>query len=341
MTHRTNLLAAWLFVLPVWAAFAAAAVAAPADYTPPGAPVKPIARPESPDIVALGKLLFFDPRLSRDGLFSCATCHDPAKGWADGRAVAVGTKGQKGRRNTPGLLNVGRRAKLFWDGRSSSLEDQVHFPVGDPKEMGGSLEEAAERVGSVHGYRRYFRKAFGDDGVTAARIASAVSAFERTLVSFDSPYDRYLDGDKVALGTAALSGLSNFNGKGRCFMCHDLTNRGPVDPEFLNIGLSSPTSSGDMGRYEVSKQEEDIRSFNVAELRNLKYTAPYMHDGRFGTLREVIDFYNKGSDEIDPRKIPWVAPLGFTEQEKSDVLEFLDALNGDPLAIAPPKDLPK
>lgn len=305
-------------------------------------PAEKVARPaDSPDKVALGKLLFFDPRLSRDGRVSCATCHDPAKGWADGRAVAVGIGGQKGRRNTPGLVNVGRRTKLFWDGRASSLEEQAHFPISDPKEMGSSLEEAAGRVAAIDGYRRRFREAFGDDRATAARIASALGAFERTLVSFDSPYDRYLDGDKTVLSTAALSGLNLFSGKGRCFMCHDVTSRGVVNPEFLNIGLSSPAAGGDMGRYEVSKDDDDIRSFNVADLRNLKYTAPYMHDGRFATLSEVLDFYNKGSDEVDPRKIPWVAPLGLTEQEKRDMLEFLDALNGDPLAMAPPKDLPK
>lgn len=255
--------------------------------------------------------------------------------------MAVGIGGQQGRRNTLSLLNVGRREKLFWDGRASSLEDQVHFPVGDPKEMGSSLEEAAKNISAVGAYRPYFHKAFGDDAVTPARIASALTAFERTLVSFDSPFDRYLDGDKAALNAAAVNGMGVFNGKGRCFMCHDLTNRGSVNPEFLNIGLSSPTSSADAGRYEVTKKEDDNRSFAVPDLRHLKYTAPYMHDGRFRTLDEVVEFYNKGSDDYDPLKIPWVAPLGLTEQEKRDLVEFLDALNGDPLAMAPPKKLPK
>jgi len=333
-----------MLLLPLWAAFCIAAAASPgrAVYGVATAPAAPIASPVvSSETVALGKLLFFDPRLSRNGLISCATCHDPAKGWADGRAVAVGIGGQKGRRKTPSLLNVGRREKLFWDGRSSSLEDQVHFPVGDAKEMGSSLEQAAKHIGAVDGYRPYFKSAFGDDGVTPARIASAIAAFERTLVSFNSPYDRYLDGDKTALSPVALRGLNQSFTKGRCFMCHDLTKRGPVDPEFLDIGLSTPTAAGDMGRYEVTKKDDDVRAFRVPDLRNLKYTAPYMHDGRFRTLREVIDFYNRGSDEVDPMKIPWIAPLGLTEQEKLDLLEFLDALNGDPLAMAPPEDIPK
>lgn len=207
--------------------------------------------------------------------------------------------------------------------------------------MGSSLEEAAKHIGAVDGYRPYFKRAFGSDDVTPQRLASAIAAFERTLVSFDSPYDRHLDGDTRALSPTALRGLDVFNGWGRCFMCHDPSKRGPVDLEFFNIGLSSPTAGEDRGRYEVTKNDADLRSFRNPDLRNLKYTAPYMHDGRFRTLGEIVDFYNKGSDDYDPMKIPWIAPLGMGEPQKAALLEFLDALNGDPVAMEPPKDLPK
>lgn len=289
---------------------------------------------------ALGKLLFFDTRLSKDNLVSCASCHDPAKGWSDGRPVSAGVGGRKGRRNALSLLNVGRRKKLFWDGRASSLEDQVHFPVQDSSEMGTTLEESAKKVAAAAGYRALFKAAFGDEEVTAGRITSAIAAFERTLVSLDTPYDRYLKGDEGALSPSAKKGLDLFRSKARCFTCHELPTSGTVDPEFINVGLHPPAKDSDPGRYAVTKRDEDLRAFTVPDLRNLKYTAPYMHDGSLATLRDVVDFYDRGGND-DPKKAPWVAPLRLSEDEKRALLDFLGSLDGDPLALAPPKELPR
>ncbi len=304
----------------------------------PSAPAR--APPDSPDAVALGKLLFFDRRLSGDGLVSCATCHDPAKGWSDGRAVSAGIGGRKGRRNALSLLNVGRKTRLFWDGRASSLEEQTDFPISNPDEMGSSPERAASKVAAVAGYKPYFHRAFGDEAATPERIARALSAFERTLVSNDTPYDRFVAGDAAALSPGARRGLDLFRAKARCFACHDLPSSGPITPEFINVGLDTDDVKGDRGRYEVTRRDEDLRAFIVPDLRNVGYTAPYMHDGRFRTLREVVDFYDKGGGS-DPRKALWLAPLGLTEGEKKDLVDFLSSLDGDPLAMAPPAPLPR
>jgi cytochrome c peroxidase len=301
------------------------------EVPPAGAAVSTAAAAE------LGRLLFFDARMSKDGLVSCATCHDPKKGWTDHRPVSIGVGGRKGRRRSLSLLNVAYHEPLFWDGRADTLEQQVHFPMGDENEMGSS-EKAAERaISGIAGYRPYFARAFGSDRVDSGRIAAAIAAFERTLVSMDSPYDRYAAGDGKALSPDAVRGLEVFNSKGRCFMCHELV---PAHHrQFYNIGVNGEKGT-DVGRYAISKDETDLRAFRVPDLHNLKYTAPYMHDGSLKTLAEVVDFYDRGG-EPDPRKVAWVQPLGLTAREKADLVAFLESLSGDPLAQDPPPALPK
>jgi cytochrome c peroxidase len=294
-------------------------------------PPDPEARPASAASAELGKLLFFDKRLSRDATISCASCHDPKKGWADGRPVAVGIRGQTGRRNSMTLLNAAGHDPLFWDGRSANLEQQVGVPVADPKEMDFSLKEAAERLAGVAGYRKLFQAAFGDARVDAGRIASAIAAFERTLVSRDSPYDRFDKGEEGALGEQARRGFSLFQGKARCFECHRLNANGGA---FFNLGLS--TSSSDLGRFEVTKDPRDRRAFGPPDLHNLRFTAPYMHDGSIKTLPEVVDFYDRGGGAVTEKAVE-LAPLGLSPAEKADLLSFLDALNGDPLAFEAPR----
>jgi cytochrome c peroxidase len=252
--------------------------------------------------------------------------------------VAVGVGGAVETRNTQSLINVSLRQPLFWDGRARDLEDQVHFPLADPREMSFPIEKAARRLSTVAGYRPLFAEAFGDAAVTPRRIASAIAAFERTLISLDSPYDRYAAGDSKALSDSAKRGLEVFRTKGRCFACHELS---PADrQQFADIGLPQRKGAPDPGRYAVSKAEVDRRAFRIPDLRALKYTAPYMHDGSLGTLAEVVDFYDRGGGP-DPNKSGWITPLHLTAGEKADLVSFLESMSGDPLAQDPPARLPE
>lgn len=312
--------------------------------TPPaGTPARPEGPPPSAGsdaraqaLVALGQLLIFDPRLSRDGTVSCTTCHNPQLGWTDGRPVEVGIAGRRGTRNTQTLLNAGLHSPLFWDGRAKDLEDQVHFPLEDPVEMGWSIAQAARRLSTIAGYRDLFSRAFGDPAVTPKRMAAAIAAFERTLVSLDSPYDRYAAGDRTALSPAATRGLDLFRTKGRCFACHELETSRHRHQMFLDIGLPQHGDHPDLGRGAIVKTEDGGRAFAVPDLHNLKYTAPYMHDGSLKTLADVVDFYDAGGGP-DPNKSPWILPLHLTAAEKKDLIAFLESLSGDPLAQKAPQ----
>ncbi len=310
----------------------------PPDGSAESPSAAPADDPRRTDVAALGRLLLFDPRLSADGRVSCATCHDPKKGWADGRKLAVGIGGAIGARNTQTLINVSLHHPLFWDGRANDLEEQVHFPFANMQEMAFSLEGAARKLSLIAGYRPFFTKAFGDEKVTPERISAAIAAFERTLISLDSPYDRFAAGDAKALSDPAKRGLALFRSKGRCFVCHELN---PAEHEqFVDIGLPQSKDAPDDGRFTVSKAEVDRRSFRVPDLHALKYTAPYMHDGSLDTLAKVVDFYDRGGDP-DPNKSAWVLPLKLTPDEKADLVSFLESLSGDPLIQAPPASLPR
>jgi len=301
----------------------------------------------SPDQARLGKLLFFDARLSAGNGVSCASCHDPKRGWTDQLPVAVGAGGGRGRRNTPTLLNarfLGNRPDrtdegVFWDGRAVTLEDQVHFPISAGKEMGASPAEAVRAIAAIPGYRPYFRSAFEDETVTMDRIARAIAAFERTLVSSDSPYDRYfLAVDTRALSSDAVQGLKLFFGDARCSICHD--NERFSDMRFHNTGVGGEAPAPDLGRYEVTKKDSDRGAFKTPSLRNLRYTAPYMHDGSFKTLEEIVEFYDRGgipSKWTDPDLVP----LYLTQQQKRQLLAFLDTLNSDPRVMDAPAELPR
>ena len=285
----------------------------------------------------LGKRLFFDPRLSADKTISCATCHDPRKGWSDGKPVSVGIHGLKGKRNAPTILNTFGFEALFWDGRAATLEEQAVKPIVTREEMGFSAEGAERAIADVPGYKPFFAAAFGGEVVTIDRIARALAVFERSLRSMDSPYDRYNNGDQKALTPEAKRGMLLVQGSASCSACHS----GPTfsDSRFHNLGVGIEKAPPDLGRFEISKRDRDRGGYRTPTLRNLKNTAPYMHDGSMKTLREVIDFYDKGGVEnawLDPD----VQPLKLTEQNKTDILAFLEALNGDPLVLTPPAPLP-
>ncbi len=297
-----------------------------------------------PDKVALGRLLFFDKRLSRDQTVSCSSCHDPHKGWTDGLPVSIGVGHKKGKRNAQTILNAVMYYKgssghsLFWDGRASSLEEQAIHPLLNPEEMATSKDAVIKTISSIDGYHPYFRRAFGTDGVDIDRVGRAIAEFEKTLVSMNAPYDRYDAGDKTAISTDAAAGFKLFIGKGTCTACHSSALFSDVD--FHNIGVGQDKKPPDMGRFEVTKEDRGRGAYRTPTLRNLRYTGPYMHDGSLKTLREVVDFYDKGGIEnewLDPD----IQPLHLTEQEKRQLIAFMEALNSDPLETDPPKEFPR
>lgn len=311
----------------------AASTAAPAAYEIKvplglkGAPDEPADNPTTAEKVELGRMLYFDKRLSRDGTVSCATCHDPKRGWTDRSPVSTGIDGQTGTRSAPTVLNSAYMEVQFWDGRAKSLEEQAKGPIQNPVEMGSTHEETVARLKRVKGYAPLFKAAFGDPAVDIDRVAKAIAAFERTVLTGDSPYDRWQAGDKTAMSESAIRGHALFNDPKRanCAICHDGFNFS--DSDFHNIGVGMGAAQPDLGRYEITKQDKDRGAFKTPTLRNLADTAPYMHDGSEKTLVEVVHFYNVGglgNEWLDGR----IKPLKLTKEEQADLVAFLEALNG-------------
>lgn len=300
------------------------------------APEIPADNPITDAKVALGKLLYFDMRISGDGTISCATCHDPAKGWTDRSAVSTGMKGQKGGRSAPTVLNSAYMDVQFWDGRAKTLEDQAKGPIQNPIEMGSTHEGSVKRITGVKGYAPLFKAAFGDEKVDIDRVAKAIAAFERTVLTGNSPYDRWQAGDKTAMSAAAVRGHDLFNNsaKGNCAICHDGFNFS--DSDFHNLGVGIKAAKPDLGRFDVTKLEKDKGAFKTPTLRNLADTAPYMHDGSEKTLEAVVAFYDKGGEK-NPHLDGRMHPLGLTPAERADLVAFLNALNGDKGIVKPPK----
>lgn len=313
-----------------------------ADYpSPPGLP--PIPWPEDnpylPARAELGKILFFDGRLSANDVVSCAFCHEPAHAFAGGTAFSIGVDGKKEARRTPTLINRAWGKSQFWDGRAASLEAQVIVPVTNPDEMGMTPDGVVRKIRSIKGYATLFAAAFGDSAITFDRIAKAIATFERTIVSGNSPYDRYISGDKSALSKQQQDGLDFFNKKGECAECH----KSPTfsDEKFANIGVGTDQPHPDPGREGVTHKRGDLGKFKVPTLRDLASRAPYMHDGSVKTLSEVLDIYAKGglpNPHLDTR----LAPFYLDEETKRDLLAFLDSLNGQGWQnIQPPTSFPK
>ena len=331
------------YIAAIVLAAAATAVLAD-DFSGPEYPYKVPLGLKAPDVpadnpvtdakAALGKALYFDKRLSRDGTVSCATCHDPSKGWTDRAPVSTGIKGQKGGRSAPTVLNSAYMETQFWDGRAKSLEEQAKGPIQNPIEMGFTHEACVAQLKSIKGYAPLFKAAFGDEGVDIDRVAKAIATFERTVLTGNAPYDKWQAGDKKAMSASAARGFNLFHAKANCAICHDGFNFSNSD--FHNLGVGMAAKTPDLGRYEQTKEEKDKGSFKTPTLRNLKDTAPYMHDGSQATLREVVDFYNKGGEK-NPQLDGRIKPLGLTAAEIDDLLAFLGALNGDPVAIKAPK----
>lgn len=282
---------------------------------------------EPADIAELGALLFFDPILSADCTISCSSCHQPAHAFADTGMVSTGVGGKKGVRNTPTAMNVRLQNTFFWDGRAASLEEQALAPISNPIEMNLPVTVALQRLRNHQAYRHYFKKFFDRDPDSSS-LATALAAFERTLETSDSPFDNWKFSDNpAAVSDAVKRGFAVFNGKGKCIECHfgaDFTQR-----DFRNIGLFNGTTLNDSGRAAITKQRQDLGKFKIGSLRNVAMTAPYMHNGMFKTLEEVIEFYNE-PDKFVPDAINrdslLAKPMGLTTDEKKDLLAFLHSL---------------
>lgn len=294
-----------------------------------------IPKPAKPDAMeeklrTLGENLFFDPILSASGQITCASCHHPDQRFADGRRTANGHRFQAGKRNTPSLLNTALHETWFWDGRAASLAEQAIEPMLNPIEMAGTREGIESRLNTSEYYRAEFREIFGDQPITLEHAAKALEAWQKTIRSRSAPFDRFLKGDKSALGNQALLGLHLFRTKARCANCH----MGPLlsDEKFHNIGLTYyGRKLEDLGRYNITRKPEDVGRFRTPSLRDVAATSPYMHTGNFPHLRGVLAMYNAGAprpkpkehqlnDPLFPKTSSLLKPLKL-EQHELDALE--------------------
>lgn len=299
----------------------------------------PADNPMSVEKIELGKLLYFDARLSKDRSISCASCHNPYHGFADPERTSPGVGLQLGPRNSPTVINRLFSKEQFWDGRAIDLEEQAHGPLTNPIEMAmGSHDEVVERVREIPAYRPLFQQAFGDDAINIKRIAQAIAAYERTVVSGNSPYDRYLAGDKSAMSESQVRGMTIFLSRGRCITCHAGFNF--TDEKYHNLGVGMDKPKPDLGRYEVTKKDEDRGAFKTPTLRNVVLNAPYMHDGSENTLEEVMELYDRGGNK-NPHLSPLMQPLNLSAQDKRDLVAFMEALTGPVNNAIPPAALPK
>lgn len=289
-------------------------------YVPPDNPM-------TPDKIELGRLLFFDKRLSKDNSIACASCHIPALAFTDAQPVSAGIRHQQGGRSAPAAINRAFSKAQFWDGRADTLEAQSVGPFINPVEHGfESHNEMIKKMNGIGGYKKLFRQVFGT-GITIEGVGKAIATFQRTLLSGNSPADRYdMGGEEKAISASAQKGLVLFREKARCTKCHSGFNF--TDEKFHNLGIGWDTATPDLGRYLVTKDKEEIGAFKTPTLREISRTAPYMHDGRFGTLNEVVEFYNKGGIK-NPFQDNLIIPLNLTKEEKKDLVAFLRTLEGE------------
>lgn len=340
-----------------------------ADTNPPlaalGQPSAPPDNPMSAEKVELGKMLFFDTRLSGDASVSCATCHEPDQGWAFSNDISRGYPGTIHWRNSQTVINSAYLAKLFWVGAAKSLEAQAPGAAKGAVAGNGESDMMEARLAFIPEYRKRFKKVFGDQWPKISNAWKAIAAFERTLVQTDTPFDKYMRGDKNALNAQQKRGLGLFTGKANCIECHN----GPLltDEKFYNLGVPPAerweteglaqvtfryeqyakgvtedlyrTIKDDAGLYYRTKQKADMGKFRTPSLRYIVYTAPYMHSGAFFDLEEVIKFYNEGGgkNEFVANKTKLLKPLGLSDSEIEDLIAFIESLSGTEIKMKSPK----
>jgi cytochrome c peroxidase len=316
---------------------------------PLGLPAVPIPKDNWPttDSIALGRRLFYETRLSKDNSLSCSSCHKPQSGFSDSRELSLGVGGTKGERHAPSLINVAYDPLLFWDGRVLSLEDQVGSPIANVLEMNQTHAASVDKLKDDPLYQQMFLAAFGTQDVTMQRMENALASFERTILSGNSAFDRYqYEGKKDALTPAQVRGLTVFMDpeRGNCAACHTVSQKYALftDGKFHNTGEGAGDSAGDsaqfndLGRFVVTKVEAERGAFKTPTLRNVALSGPYMHDGKLKTLKDVVDFYaGRGNSNVNLDKR--VAAIVLNGRDRSDLVEFLNALTGDmPANVGPP-----
>jgi cytochrome c peroxidase len=297
----------------------------------------PAANPFSEEKAILGQQLFFEPRLSKSKQVSCASCHEPQLAWADGKRVANGDFQEQGNRNTPTIINIGFAKSLFWDGRSPTLEDQVHEPIEDSVEMNTKFETAINNIRNIRGYEALFIAAFGDKKVTEDRVSKALATYQRTIKSTRSKFDLFIEGQSDEFTDEQVLGLHLFRTKGKCVNCH----YSPYfsDQKFHNVGL---TYYGrfyqDLGLYNHTQKKEDVGKFKTPTLREVGKSGPYMHNGLFPDLEGIMNMYNAGmprprrkasqeNDSLFPTTSHLLQPLKLTEKDKKAIESFLHTLS--------------
>lgn len=299
------------------------------DFRLPRVP-EPANNKMTPARVRLGKMLFFDPRLSGSNWISCATCHNPTMNWSDGLPTALGQGMKTLRRETPSIVNSGFNRLQMWDGRFHSLEEQAAGPMLSADEMNAQMDQTVAKLESIPDYLTAFEKAYPGEGITRETIGKAIACFERTIVSRESPFDHWVNGSENAINADAKQGFKLFVGKANCVACHQPPNF--TDDGFHNIGL---TDNHDEGRYAIVPIKVTKGGFKTPSLRNVAMSTPYMHDGEYQTLEDVIDHYDRGGDDkqnLDPN----MKPLHLTDREKKDLVQFLKSLTSKPSAITLP-----
>ena len=297
----------------------------------------PADNPYAKNKADLGQLLYFDKRLSTDGTISCASCHSIPRAFTDGKPIAQGIEGRMGTRHSPTVIDAAYQTHLFWDGRANTLEEQCKGPIANPKEMTLVVDDVheahrqcQEHIMKIEGYKPLFRDVFGketceSDTCTIEQISKAIATFERTVLSGNSPYDKYMSGDLKAMTEEQIYGLKVFNHVG-CANCHF----GPIfsNGRFLNIGVGMDKENPDLGRYMITHDPKDWGAFKVSTLREVEHTAPYMHDGSIKTLEEVVDYYDRGGIP-NSNLHPLLKPLHLTDKDKKALVSFMKALSGE------------
>jgi len=310
----------------------------------PPVPV-PTLNPPTAATIALGRKLFYEVKLSADASMSCASCHNPTFGFTDRRRHSTGVGGKTGARNAPTVINAAYVPAQFWDGRASSLEEQAGGPIANPIEMNQAHDVCVSKLEADPSYQASFAQAFGPGTITMGKLEAAIASFERTLVSGNSPFDRYqFGGDKHALSAPAVRGLAIFRdeNKANCVACHTMGEKYALftDGKFHNIGagVNAEGDLTDLGRYNQTKIESDKGAFKTPTLRNVATTAPYMHDGSLKTLKDVVDFYAGGGNS-NPHLDPKIKSTQLSAQERADLVAFLESLTGEvPADSGPPVD---